>query len=553
MKNCFFSFHFLYFFFILKLIDFTCNQNLEEYYCGKIKESDNDNNENAEENDCVCDMTIGMCDYLCCCDTDCDKSEIESWINQTKCIDQKDTVGIFADRCIDRHLVVFYNKRRGLKRENQTEDIRKIENKTILNYCFSMDNSGKMTKNITSIESYFTENGIDFNEETIQVIGDSIYNITFKIENNLDQNSDQSDNQNEENTKKYIKFDSTYDKNNFKKSDFFSLYSSSSCQNSKNVELFKSENYSCIMNTGFSITEDNLTSIKFESKKSTECSILNRYCVNEEGLLTYNAQSQCLDGTIIVEVEFLLKIEETEIKDCSINIVRAPNDGNFRIFKNSAIFTNIKNTIPYRYSGNGGYLNNFPLKVYSANKNKVFNEFFIVGRNRDGDCRYDPETDIYNYLYNIDKPLYFKQDYTYSCKLDNNHPLKSTTLYQKISDITKIAKYGSSSYINADKEDNPDWITVDKSNLNENDKYIIMNVYIKKKKQGFYSFKVIDKVIIKSKDNSVDSELKFDIKFEDSDDENNESKYNKDPEKPLFIPNIPEDILDPLFYSDVDK
>ena len=553
MKYFFFSFHFLYFFFILKLIDFTCNQNLEEYYCGKIKESDNDNNENAAENDCVCDMTIGMCDYLCCCDTDCDKSEIESWINQTKCIDQKDTVGIFADRCIDRHLVVFYNKRRGLKRENQTEDIRKIENKTILNYCFSMDNSGKMTKNITSIESYFTENGIDFNEETIQYIGNSIYDNIYKINNNTSQNDDQSDNQKEANTQKYLKFDSTYKGDYFKKSDFFSLYSSSSCQNSKNVELFKSENYSCIMNTGFSITEDILTRIKFESKESTQCSISNRYCV-DEGLLTYNAQSQCKDDTIIVEVEFLLKIEKTEIKDCSINIVRAPDEGNYRIFKNSVIFTNIKNTIPYRYSGNGGYLNNFPLKVYSANKKKVFNEFFIVGRNIDGDCRYDPETDIYNYLYNIDKPLYFKQDYTYSCKLDKNKPLKSTTLYQKISDITKIAKYGSSSYINADKEDNPDWITVDKSNLNENDKYIKMNIYIKKKKQGFYSFKVIDKVIISSSsDNSVDSELKLDIKFEDSDDENNESKYNKEPEKPLFIPNIPEDILDPLFYSDVDK
>ena len=552
MKNFFFSFHFLYFFFILKLIDFTCNQNIEEYYCGKIKESDNDNNENAAENDCVCDMTIGMCDYLCCCDTDCDKSEIESWINQTKCIDQKDTVGIFADRCIDRHLVVFYNKRRGLKRENQTEDIRKIENKTILNYCFSMDNSGKMTKNITSIESYFTENGIDFNEETIQFIGDSIYNISYKIENENENTNDKNqNNQNNINTQRYIKFANTSEKKFFQNSGNFSLYSSSSCQNSKNVELFKAENYSCNMNNlNISrLTETNLNYTKFESINNKNCSIKDRYCILPSGLLntTSDKDDNICKNKKIVEVEFLLKLKGTKIENCFVNIVST--DRNYTVFKNSVIFIQDGDKIPYRYSGNGGYLNNCPLKVYSENKNKVYNEFYIVGRDNKNDCRDDKY--IYYYLYNIDKPIYFKQDYSYSCKLNGKTP-KETTLYNKILEITKIAKYGSSSYINADKEDNPDWITVDKSNLKEDDKHIIMNIYIKKKKQGFYSFKVIDKVIISSENND-DSELKFDIKFEDSDDENNESKYNKEPEKPLFIPNIPEDILDPLFYSDVDK
>jgi hypothetical protein len=309
------------------------------------------------------------------------------------------------------------------------------------------------------------------------------------------------------------------------------------------------------------LTEKNLNYIKFETINNNNCSIINRYCIQDNGLLntTSDINDNICENKKIVEVEFLLKLKGAKIEDCFVNIVSINKD-DYKIFKNSVVFVQDGDKIPYRYSGNGGYLNNFPLKIYSENKKKVYNEFYIVGRDNQNDeednqnkCRDDQN--IYHYLYNIDKPIYFKQDYSYSCKLNKKTP-KETTLYKKILEITKIAKYGSSSYINADKEDNPDWITVDKSNWNEDDKHIIMNIYIKKKKQGFHSFKIIDKVIIRSSselNNIEDPELKFDIKFEDSDDENNETKYNKEPEKPLFIPNIPEDILDPLFYSDVDK
>ena len=90
------------------------------------------------------------------------------------------------------------------------------------------------------------------------------------------------------------------------------------------------------MNTDdFEITEDNLTSIKFESMESTKkCSIGKKYCIDKDGLLTYKAQNECQGETIIVEVEFLLKIEKTKIKDCSINIVKALKSADFKMFKN---------------------------------------------------------------------------------------------------------------------------------------------------------------------------------------------------------------------------
>lgn len=39
--------------------------------------------------DCSCDLTAGICDYLCCCDKDCPKDIQENWVNNTSniCID----------------------------------------------------------------------------------------------------------------------------------------------------------------------------------------------------------------------------------------------------------------------------------------------------------------------------------------------------------------------------------------------------------------------------------------------------------------------------------
>ena len=246
-----------------------------------------------------------------------------------------------------------------------------------------------------------------------------------------------------------------------------------------------------------------------------------------------------------------MKKTEFKINSCKINIV-CSNKNVFYNFKNSVIFSNI-DKIPYRFSGNGGYLNNFPLKVYAEKNEKemVFNEFYIVGRNKDGNCRNDSE--IYNYLYNYDKPLYFNQDYSYSCKL-NNLKIIDTTLYKKLRKIRKIGKYGSSSYKNA-LENNNDWLNVTINPPNEDEKHIIMKIYVGKKKTGLYSHKYIHNVSFTSKKSTTDDTLVFEVKFEDLEKkyESNDAKYKEVPSIPLFTPKIPQDLLDPLFTSEVDK
>ena len=76
-----------------------------------------------------------------------------------------------------------------------------------------------------------------------------------------------------------------------------------------------------------------------------------------------------------------------------------------------------------------------------------------------------------------------------------------------------------------------------------------MNIYIKKKKTGIYNHKYISKVNFETKNSN---DVIFEVKYHNLDDDNTK-KYNKNPYFPAFIPIIPEDILDPLIYSEVDK
>jgi hypothetical protein len=156
----------------------------------------------------------------------------------------------------------------------------------------------------------------------------------------------------------------------------------------------------------------------------------------------------------------------------------------------------------------------------------------------------------------------FNEDYTYSCTLANGTSVTTTTLYRKLNEIKKIAKYGSSDYNNINDQD--DWIDVDNNFKNKignigttKDVIISMNIYIRtNKKKGFYSHKYIYKtsIDIENGDDCVNNKcnIKLEIKY-NGDDETNESKYKKIPDRPFFIPNIPDDILDPLINPDVDK
>ena len=577
MKN-YFSFSI-----ILILIVYIFSQNEEEsireFYTGKAIPFNKTNNGEAsvEDDDCQCDIS-SSCDYLCCCDEDCPQTAKGSWSNYLKCIDQKDTLGIFADRCIDKNLVIYSNERRGLHRQKQTEDISGL-NEIIENYCYSMDNSRNMIKDILLLNELEKKGFIKIEDDTLESISNIYIEDEFKkrgFDNDgseaeslrfideVDNTTNKTNNISEANSNIKNIF-INYKNPNFtyfqRAGEYFSLYSGSNCRTSKNIEIWKSENYSCSMDKSIYINRiilDNITLFYNQKegnkteKKNIPCEIKDIYFIDDYGLFNYKSlgnSSNIPEDIKILEVEFLMQIEKLKIDKCFINFVYsniANQTSQNYIFKNSIIFSQ-NGKIPYRKSGNGGYLNNFPLKIYD-NKT-IFNEYYIVGRDKNGNCRTDEN--FYNYLYNYDKPIYFNQDYSYSCTL-NGARIENTTLFNKLNQIKKIAKYGSSSYKNIDSN-NTDWLDIN-DKLNKSCNHFIMNIYIDKKKTGLYSHKYIYHVDIISKNEANIDSLIFDVKYRNSENvENNEKKYKKTRSVPLFIPRIPDDLLDPLIYSDVDK
>ena len=536
MSKIFSTFFLLIINFIIKFPFFLSElseYSVQEYYGGlKIT----GNNENKEINECLCDIDLNSCDNFCCCDNDCHEDAIKDWRAHHQCIDEKDSIGIFSDRCIDHNLIMSYarkNRRRGLNIESQTEDV-PDKKATIENFCYSIDNSKKMTKG----------NKFDYNENDINFtkINEYISNLT----------EDNSNNNNQNNLIRNLEY--INERNNYINisQSYLTLLSGSTCQPSKKAEMLVSESYSCLMNKD----NKNKQLIK-ESINNNNCLINNTYSIVNGLLNTMTPKTNTKCDKNIVEVEYIIEMKEKEysINNCFINIVCLEDSQDEYIFKNSIKFIKEnEKLLPYRYSGNGGYLNNYPLKI--CDDISCFNEYFIVGKDSNGDCRHNDN--LKDYLYFSDVPIYFNQDYSYSCKL-NGLEIKETTLYKKIHNIIKIGKYGSSSNKNAGSSE--DWISLNKSAYIDED-IIIMNIYIGTYQTGYYSHKYIHEAELVYENNSEQNSvqnlekdyLSFKVKFIDLDGrEDNNNTYNRQPSLPTFVPSIPEDILDPLIKSEVDK
>ena len=530
-----------YFFILISLkIVFSQANDIMGFY-NKVTNNGNDNNDNSEDNDCLCDINREACNYLCCCDDKCSLETRNEWEIRSKCIDKKDTTGIFADRCIDSHLVFEFEEekgkkytRRGLKKENATEDISK-KNDTIINYCYSIDNSKKMKNEIKSMNldtSKITdENSPNGNDESR--INATSLTIMKKT--------------------KILRLLQEHNETVFSNSIGFSLYSGANCENNIYVERFKNANYSCSMTQKLNeqIRDDiNSSNIKILNKI---CSLKNTYCM-KDGLISFNpiSDKNIYDYETILEVEFIIQMNTFDIIDnCFINIVKTKEinktENDSVSFKNSVIFSKNGNA-SYRYSGSNGYLNGLPLKI--ANKSFVFNEFYITGKNKDGECRLDNNS--YDYLYYSDKAILFNQNYSYSCHFNKSSvaSLGNTTLFKKLKDIYKIAKYGNSHY---SKINDPSyWLEINNTGLNEtniNNTSIKMNIYLGTRKIGINSYKYIYKVILKNVPGKNDT-LSLKINYFDLD---LKQDFEIKPEIPAFIPSMPADLLDPLIYSKVEK
>ena len=72
---------------------------------------------------CTCDLGVGICDYHCCCDRDCDDTLKQSWKDASKCVD-KHNVQREENKCMNANNTYNYNtKEAGLKYRDQIESL----------------------------------------------------------------------------------------------------------------------------------------------------------------------------------------------------------------------------------------------------------------------------------------------------------------------------------------------------------------------------------------------------------------------------------------------
>ena len=526
----------LIFIYLINVLIYSSNDNsIYDYYGGdKITSDKRDGTQStSNNNNCICALGSDSCEEFCCCDPKCPEDAKKDWTNHLRCIDRENVVGIFADRCIDKNLVFRNNTRRGLKTERQTEDIKQIEDRTIENYCYSIDNSGQMKNDLIIINEL--EDYINVDNELFDMVANRLLDSTTKENSGISQGV-QIKLYNHTQKESFINITETT-LFQIKDSDltYLSLYSGVHCSNLKIVEKLKPENYTCILDT--EITIDNLRTITINDI-ACERKI---WSGNDDNLISEAEDDSGCTGNRISEVKFVLNLEKEEkINKCKLYILCLNTENN--IFKNSVVFTK-DNRLPYKYSGNIGYLNNYPLKI--ADENEAYNEYYIVGRDTDGNCR--NKDGINSYLYNYDQPILYNQNLIYSCNLQDGQKYEDTALFKKIQNIIKIGKYGSSSYttINDDK----DWVKIDNSGNQGN--LIFMDVYIGTNKIGFYSYKYIHKANIRYEE-STTRMVRFELKYYDLEgfEDDSDEKYK---ERPFFLPPIPPDLLEPLIYSNVDK
>ena len=538
---------------LLLFLLFTCSSFQTEityddyinYINGKEINSSNDLNYNYSyaDRNCDCDLTQNSCDYLCCCDDDCDDEWKEYWRNHLSCIDEKDSIGIFADRCIDKNLIWKNNDRRGLKKYNQTEDIKKQSN-TLINFCFSIDNSNK--KPLKTLDNLTKDFGIKFKPEIV---------FTEYFEQKL---LKEFFNNNIKNNKELILSNGT----NFAKNGYFMLYSGIYCSLLKTVEIGKTVSASCKMRNDFEISNvTNFTGdiiLKNGDNKSVQCTHWKTYEKDEKGFLLPNASKSTDWNTSyrVLEVEFILQTGNgTNIQKCYYNRVVSMFDTKNE-FKNSVKFIeydlNGKQKLQFRYRGDKGYLNSSPLKIIinTSNELSMSNEFLLIGRDNENNCRDD--NDYLKHLYNKDKPLLFGEKIIYYCNYKNSQ-INQTTLYKKIFSIKSLGKHGSSifPYTNGNN-----WVNCDrdkKSCKRENKENIIIKMQITTENiVGINNETTITgcNLFCENDTSKNGGLLIFQTEYITKD---YEDVFTKIPQRPHFIPRLPSDLLNPLITSNVTK
>ena len=428
--------------------------------------------------DCSCKLDDNMCNYHCCCDSNCNDNNINEWREKNLCIDEKNSLNKAPYICISKDYFLINMLKHNKIRKRRGFEIRNLEK----DYCFQIDNSDYQT------EKYSTKliNAVNDNEEYRKVIFDEyIESEILKIDSNPIQEFESSPS-NDKFTGIYINSED----NIFIKDNYFIVYGpdlNGNCipipvQFYKRIEQSKCKYI--IDRRGIKLSNIN-NILNFHSKCVMETDEVgttdeNNDCEEEES-------SEEIEG-LIVEIEFVLyvnKINQTINNDMSYyNLVYTQeeehNEITFNVRFNEYDDTNNNNVknIGIFQSGRIGYSIGQPLIVKDDN-NYIYRYGYVIYGTENGIC-----TNIVNnvdpyFQFENGKTILFGESFTYSCKLEENENetfldrIKKTLVYQTFKRMN-ICFLGSPIYENEYFKINFDA----QINQYQNPKIFRLNIYV---------------------------------------------------------------------------
>ena len=438
---------FFSFFIIFKYILSFNQQN--EYFSKRINDNSNGDpfvppDDGKNEFSCNCDLTENSCDYQCCCDTACPEKLKEHWREQQECKDNLNSLNIFNYKCINEHLIFKKHPRKGVKELEE-----RVENKK----CYGNDNSPKMKEIYKLLDD--------------GVINDKVYTsyIENKILNTFNYNYVDGKYIKSNNNRKFglISAEGSY----FSTDGVFTIFSKGAygeCVPGKTIQYFENiRSTECLM----TLRKDD---IKNFCNSLFNLNIANKN-INNIFSIYYQLQnfkihklenSPNCDSNEYYPVEINFKIITHEkgknITDVQIESVFNKTDNNddqiqFLLTFSVNFYTFNENNNYFMFSGNPGYLPNYPLLILNDDNTFYKYGYAMVGKDINGNCKVGNDDDLESYIYGYDSPILFGQNYNYICNFyyknitDNNFNevefFTNLTLVIKAFKIKEIAVYGN--------------------------------------------------------------------------------------------------------------
>ena len=545
------------------------------YFSENISNVDGDNSykipdDGKNEFPCGCDLTENTCDYQCCCDDDCPKNIINYWKEKQKCTNEVNTLNYFNYKCINEKLIAFPHLRKG------TDELKEsVKNKK----CFGNDNSPKMKEIYKNLNDIIKKDDDKGKKKLDKIYSDYIED---KILNTF--NFDYTDGNfiKSMTNRKFGLISAEADGPNYFITDnIFTIYSKGlygECVPGRKIQFFENiRNSECLMTLKDSEIQNYCNSILNLKVAEKQVNISSYYIIRSNGILsdkineTQNFENLCNSNYYPVEINFLIKstngknIEEVNV-ECILNRTEETS-----IQFLSTLSVNFYNNTIFLFSGNPGYLLNHPLLIVSSDNNLYRNGYVMVGKDKDGKCQiYSGDSQEFEYyLYGIDSPILFGQDYNYICSfnfsdLNNNHSeyFKNLLLFNKAINIRFIGIYGSfykqkmipvnysDDFIKLVEGENIDF----NNNKNCNDQTlfpfpqkIILNIYVGKENDYYIVVEAKYDIIYNCFNKNSSNNLIFATKYHYI--EKGKTKDNillKNPDLPTILPKLPKDLLDPI-------